>query len=185
MGFESRRLSCTKLPTAAGGDFLRRSRSVGRPVSRCSLIARVGGGLPTALLLGGSWWTAAATAKATTELWVEAAWSTTLLVLAELAAAVATLAVTTWAATATTTTLTVLAAHHAAWRSVRALLLDVGLGDDLGWEMEPLAEVVEALGGEGVVVPLPRELGLEVAARGKGLAGLDDLEDCQNWQVCN
>jgi hypothetical protein len=58
---------------------------------------------------------------------------------------------------------------------VAALLLDVGLGNDLGWEVEPLAEVVEALWGEGVVVPLPRELGLEVAARGQGLAGLDDL----------
>jgi hypothetical protein len=58
---------------------------------------------------------------------------------------------------------------------VAALLLDVGLGNDLGWEVEPLAEVVEALWGEGVVVPLPRELGLEVAARGQGLAGLGDL----------
>ena len=31
-----------------------------------------------------------------------------------------------------------------------ALLLDVGLGDNLGGEVEPLAEVVEALGGEAV-----------------------------------
>lgn len=92
-----------------------------------------------------------------------------------------------------------------------ALLLDVGLGDNLGGEVEPLAEVVEALGGEAVrngvsmwldsersracrvfdwtgprkvvgdqnvrvVVPLPGELGLEVTARGQGLAGLDDIE---------
>lgn len=56
-----------------------------------------------------------------------------------------------------------------------ALLLDVGLGDDLGGEVEPLAEVVETFGGQGVVVPLPGELGLEVAAGGQGLAGLDDL----------
>lgn len=35
---------------------------------------------------------------------------------------------------------------------MRALLLDVGLGNDLGGEVEPLAEVVEALRGEGVVV---------------------------------
>lgn len=56
-----------------------------------------------------------------------------------------------------------------------ALLLDVGLRNDLSWEMEPLAEVVETLWGEGVVVPLPRELGLEVAAGGEGLASLDDL----------
>ena len=32
-----------------------------------------------------------------------------------------------------------------------ALLLDVGLGDNLGGEVEPLAEVVEALGGEAVM----------------------------------
>ena len=68
---------------------------------------------------------------------------------------------------------------------MRALLLDVGLGNDLGREVEPLAEVVKTLGGEGVVVPLPRELGLEVAAGSQGLASLDDLwENCQtcaNW----
>lgn len=58
---------------------------------------------------------------------------------------------------------------------MRALLLDVGLRDNLGGEMEPFAQVVETFGGQGVVVPLPRELGLEVAARGEGLAGLDDL----------
>ena len=58
---------------------------------------------------------------------------------------------------------------------MRALLLDVGLGNDLGREVEPLAEVVKTLRGEGVVVPLPGELGLEVAAGGQGLASLDDL----------
>ena len=31
-----------------------------------------------------------------------------------------------------------------------ALLLDVGLGDDLSGKVEPLAEVVKALGGEAV-----------------------------------
>jgi hypothetical protein len=36
--------------------------------------------------------------------------------------------------------------------------------------MEPLAEVVETLGGEGVVVVLPREAGLDVAAGGQRLA---------------
>lgn len=56
-----------------------------------------------------------------------------------------------------------------------ALLLDVRLGNDLGGEVQPFAEVVETLWGEGVVVPLPRELGLEVAARGERLAGLDHL----------
>lgn len=68
-----------------------------------------------------------------------------------------------------------LVTHHATRRSVRALLLDVGGRDDLSREVEPLAEVVETLGGEGVVVVLPGELGLEVAPGGQGLAGLDDL----------
>ena len=58
---------------------------------------------------------------------------------------------------------------------MRALLLDVGLGDDLGGKVQPLAEVVKTLGGEGVVVPLPGELGLEVAAGSQGLTSLDDL----------
>jgi len=38
---------------------------------------------------------------------------------------------------------------------VRALLLDVCSGHDFGGEVEPFAEVVETLRGEGVVVPLP------------------------------
>ena len=46
----------------------------------------------------------------------------------------------------------------------------MGLGNDLGREVEPFAEVVETLRGEGVVVPLPREAGLEVTARGQRLA---------------
>ena len=93
-------------------------------------------------------------------------------------------AVTAGATTSTTTALAV-TTEHATGRSVRALLLDVGLGDDLGGKVQPLAEVVKTLGGEGVVVPLPRELGLEVAAGSQGLASLDDLwENCQtcaNW----
>ena len=58
---------------------------------------------------------------------------------------------------------------------MRTLLLDVGGGHDLSGEMEPFAEVVETLGGEGVVVVLPREAGLDVAAGVEGLEGLDDL----------
>ena len=58
---------------------------------------------------------------------------------------------------------------------MRALLLDVGLWDDLSGEVQPLAQVVEPFGRQGVVVVLPRELCLEVAAGGKRLAGLDDL----------
>lgn len=55
------------------------------------------------------------------------------------------------------------------------LLLDVGCGDDLGGDVEPFTEVVEALGSEGVVVVLPGELGFEEAAGGEGLAGFDHL----------
>lgn len=57
---------------------------------------------------------------------------------------------------------------------MRSLLLDVGGGDNLSGEVKPFAEVVETLGGQGVVVPLPGELGLDIAARGEGLARLDD-----------
>jgi len=49
---------------------------------------------------------------------------------------------------------------------VAASLLDVSSGDNLSRKMQPFAKIVETLGGEGVVVVLPRELGLEVAARG-------------------
>jgi len=49
---------------------------------------------------------------------------------------------------------------------VGSLLLDVRCGHDLGGNVEPFAEVVEAFRCEGVVVPLPGELGFEVAAGG-------------------
>jgi hypothetical protein len=57
---------------------------------------------------------------------------------------------------------------------VRPLLLDVRGRDDLGGKVEPLAQVVEALGGHGVVVVPPAVLRLDEAARGQGLHGLDD-----------
>ena len=59
---------------------------------------------------------------------------------------------------------------------MRALLLDVRLGHDLSGQVQPFAQVVETLGRQGVVVPLPGELRLEVAARGEGLARLDHVE---------
>lgn len=70
---------------------------------------------------------------------------------------VAALSITTITPSATTraAVTTVVTTHHAAGRSVRALLLDVRLRDDLGGEMEPFAQVVEALRSQGVVVPLP------------------------------
>lgn len=57
---------------------------------------------------------------------------------------------------------------------MRPLLLDVRSRDDLGGEVEPLPEVVEALGGHGVVVVPPAVLGLDEAARSQGLHRLDD-----------
>jgi hypothetical protein len=54
--------------------------------------------------------------------------------------------------------------------------LHVSLGNDLRWDVEELSEVGETLVGEGVVVPLPRELGLDESLGGQGLHGLDDLE---------
>lgn len=102
---------------------------------------------------------------------------TALLALTSLTASVATLPVATVAtATAAEPPLATLLAHHAARGGMGPLLLDVGSRDNLGGQVKPLPEVVETLGGEGVVVVLPRELGLDVAARGQGLAGLDDVE---------
>jgi hypothetical protein len=60
---------------------------------------------------------------------------------------------------------------------MRALLLDVGCWHDFCGQMKPLSEVVKSFWREGVVVPLPGELGFEVAARGQGLAGFDDLNN--------
>jgi len=124
------------------------------------------------------WWslattTATTTAESATELWCELAWSTALLALAGVTAAVlapvASVTATATAAESATSPLAaaLLAGHHTAWWSVRALLLDVGLRNDLSWKVQPLAEVVETLWGEGVVVPLPGELGLEVTAGGQ------------------
>lgn len=55
------------------------------------------------------------------------------------------------------------------------MLLDVSCGNNLSWQMEPLAQVVESLWGQGVVVVLPRELSLDIAAGSEGLESLDDL----------
>ncbi len=56
-----------------------------------------------------------------------------------------------------------------------ALLFDVGGWDNLGGEMEPFAEIIEAFRSQGVIVPLPRKLGLEIATGCKRLASFDDL----------
>jgi len=56
------------------------------------------------------------------------------------------------------------------------LLLDVGSWDNLSWEMEPLAEVVNSGISQGIVVVLPGKLGLDVSSGVEGLEGLDDKE---------
>lgn len=131
-----------------------------------------------------------ATAESTTEARVELAGGTTLLA-AFFTASVATLT------GGTGTALALLTTEHAARGSVRTLLLDVGGRNNLSGEVEPFAEVVKTLniirqkiilsynlvfvghktylGGEGVVVVLPRELGLDVATGVQRLASLDDL----------
>lgn len=87
------------------------------------------------------------------QLRVELARGTALLALTSITTSVATLAVATALATATAEgTTALLLTEHATGGSVRALLLDVGSGNDLGGQVEPLAQVVETLGGEGVVV---------------------------------
>lgn len=117
-------------------------------------------------LLGST--SATATGETTAERRGELAGGTTLLAL--LAAAVTTLTGNTG-----TTLATLLTTEHATRGSVGTLLLDVGSGDNLGGKVQPLAEVVQTLGGEGVVVVLPRELGLDEAPGVQGLASLDDL----------
>ena len=52
----------------------------------------------------------------------------------------------------------------------------MGLGNNLGRNVEVFSEVGESLIGEGVVVPLPRELGLDESLGSEGLHGLDDFE---------
>jgi hypothetical protein len=87
------------------------------------------------LLLGST----TATAEATAERGSELAGGTALLATL-LATAVAALTGSTG-----TTLAALLTAHHAAGGSVGTLLLDVGGGDNLGGEVEPLTEVVQTL----------------------------------------
>jgi hypothetical protein len=104
--------------------------------------------------------------------------TTALLALTSVAPSVSALTVATVATTSTAErpSLALTLAEHASGRSVRPLLLNVGSGDNLGGEVKPFAEVVETLGCEGVVVPLPGELGLDVAAGSQRLASLDNEE---------
>ena len=54
--------------------------------------------------------------------------------------------------------------------------LHVGLGNNFARQVEVLSEVGQTLVGERVVVPLPRELGLDESLGGEGLHELDDFE---------
>jgi hypothetical protein len=102
--------------------------------------------------------------------------TTALLALASVTASVSALAVTTTTAAAEGPPLALALAEHASGRSMGTLLLNVGGRNDLGGEVKPFAEVVEALGGQSVVVPLPAELGLDITAGGERLARLNDKE---------
>jgi hypothetical protein len=109
---------------------------------------------------------------------VEFTRGTALLALTSITSSVTTLTVTTVATTAAAegSALALTLTQHASGRNVGLLLLDVGSRDDLGGQVKPLSKVVETLGGQSVVVPLPRELSLDVAAAGQGLQSLDDIE---------
>lgn len=142
------------------------------------------------------------------QLRVELARGTALLALTSITSSVATLTVATVTTTATASegTAALLVTEHATGGSVGSLLLDVGSGNDLGGKVEPLSEVVETLGSQGVVVyvhekrnqfhvpcdgvvsqryntliggsptVLPRELSLDETTGVQGLHGLDDVE---------
>jgi hypothetical protein len=110
-------------------------------------------------------------------------WCALLALAASITSAVTSLAITSISVTTTAATSTerlalalTLTTHHAARRSVGSLLLDVRSRDDLSGKVKPFAEVVETLWSESVVVVLPRELSLDIAAGSEGLAGLDDIE---------
>jgi hypothetical protein len=108
-------------------------------------------------------------------------WCTLLGFTTSVTTSVSSFTITTVAATTATTAerlalAITLATHHATRRSMGSLLLDVGSRNDLSGKVKPFAEVVETLGSESVVVVLPRELSLDVAAGSKRLAGLDNVE---------
>ena len=121
--------------------------------------------LPSNRLAGRS--NAPTAAHPAAEAGIEIAWSTTLALLASITAAVA--VTVTASATAARAALAVVAEHAARW-SVRAALVDVRLRNNLGRQVQVLAEIVETLGGQRVVEVLPREARFKVAARREGLA---------------
>jgi hypothetical protein len=108
-------------------------------------------------------------------------WCTLLALSTSITTSVSSLTITTVTTTSATSTerlalALTLTAHHATRRSMGSLLLDMGSRNNLCGKVKPFAEVVETFGGEGIVVILPGELSLDVAAGGKRLASLDDVE---------
>ena len=59
---------------------------------------------------------------------------------------------------------------------MRALLFDMCRRYNLCGKMQPLAKIVESFRSKSVVIPLPGELSLKVAARGQRLACFNDLQ---------
>ena len=122
----------------------------------------------------GSWGTSANTGEAWSVL---ARWLVLLLasVSSSVLSSVTAVSVTSWGAVSTTGT----TADGSLWSSWSL----VGGWDDLSWEVQVLSEVLETLVGEGVVVPLPAELGVDEALGGQALHSLDDVEvsDLQLW----
>lgn len=59
----------------------------------------------------------------------------------------------------------------------------VGLRNDFRRQVKPFAEVGETLVGQSVVVPLPRELCLDVSLGSQGLHGLDDFQVADTGDV--
>jgi hypothetical protein len=108
----------------------------------------------------------------TSELGTELAWCAILL--STIVSPTVVLAVATGSAVGPLTTTA--AAASSPLSGARANGLAMCLWDDFCRKVEPFAEVLESLGGKGVIVPLPREPRLDVTARGEGLKHLDHLE---------
>lgn len=106
--------------------------------------------------------------ESTSELRRELSRCTTLLAFARISPSVSALSVTPIAHSATpstTTSLAIITTHHATWRRMATLLLDVRGRNNFGGQMQPLAQEIKTFGCEGVVVPLPGELGFQIATR--------------------
>lgn len=86
------------------------------------------------------------------------------------------LSVTSRSSVSSTLSGTTLSSTVTSSSSSRSSGFHVGLRDNLRREVEPFSEVGQTLIGEGVVVPLPRELSLDESFGSQGLHGLDDFE---------